>query len=543
MRKKTWNQLFLLSLPIVILLACTDDHFFDGERSGRRETTSRFCPTEARQLFERELRFTNPYRVGTRSADGGQLLAPNLDWNLAKTGSDSRWDVVEVPWAYENGEKPIFAFGEVWRYHQENNLPLESIVRLVMMRERRTGLSYMVKVKIAPTLEYILNNRENLHAINPLELSSNFSGFVMYYAIDGQFINGWQLKNGVLLGRVLHRRVSDAGVGQTTPLKTRGWWDDDPNHCPTYLDEVIVTAPGSRWRPRPDFVEVFPPSSGSGSGSGGSNNSGGGGGSNSGSQNIPRPPASHQSLQPLEVRIWAPNASQIFRNNSLSEAEWRRLENLLEQMMNSCLGEALFTELANELLRHGSLLFVTFANQDASTFNFRNGLVTLGLGGLDYSILFHEMFHGLQAYRETQASISENRNIMNIEVEAQFAQYLKTRYSPDSPTRERWLHHFRNNPTGATIANIGRVIDERGNIRPGFTPECVNHWLTWEGQMYKHDTIYSPGGVVWMLQHDPWYAPYHGRRNSQGDFVFQFDHQRVGADNFRSLHRIATHCF
>ena len=128
-------------------------------------------------------------------------MKPLLNWELADINNDSLWSVVELPWEYENGFR-TYACPEV-KYHLENNgIELIQVEKLIIIRNRITGDTYGFRMRVLPDLLYINRHGNNLHTNSYLNRDEDLSGFVLFYSISDEFVNGWRYSEGKVIARL-----------------------------------------------------------------------------------------------------------------------------------------------------------------------------------------------------------------------------------------------------------------------------------------------------------------------------------------------------
>ena len=125
-----------------------------------------------------------------------------------------------------------------------------------------------------------------------------------------------------------------------------------------------------------------------------------------------------------------PRAKAIFRNSNMTEENWIIIENMLDKIVEDCMGEALYNELAN--LLNGKTLSIQFGASTTGSFGYQGESTGICLGRqMESNQLFHEMMHAYRAYQETLSSY--NDSMLNGEIEAWYAQYLYTSRLPEYP--------------------------------------------------------------------------------------------------------------
>ena len=250
MKKST--KLLKVKLFCLLLLATTLATCLSEIRKQEEVETISFGVAEARYWFEATAGLMMPREVLTRNADGASevvTLTPVLNWNLAEMSNNSEWEVVELPWEYEEIIE-VFALGEVWQYAMATNTVPENVIRLVVMRNRETEETFGFRMKIAPTLDFMLRYGENLHTKMYLDRNSNLCGIVMFYNLEGAFLNGWLYQNGNIVSEIVEKvGVNEEDLDAPT---TRGMTGSNAGGW--LIDEVVITgqqpaSPGVPLRP------------------------------------------------------------------------------------------------------------------------------------------------------------------------------------------------------------------------------------------------------------------------------------------------------
>ena len=436
-------KLFCLLLLSAVLSACQSDlyDFYEFEQV----ETNGFDIADARNWFEAHAHRIRPNEVLTRSADGSEEVVtrnPVFNWNIAEMSNNPEWEVVELPWKYENVVQ-IFALAEVWQHALTTNSVPENVTRLVVMQHRATGATYGFKMKIAPTLDYLLSHGGSLSDNKLLDRDSRLSGVVLFYTLSGLFVNGWAYQNGEIVAELVAKnRVDAEDVNAPT---TRAWWNDDPSHN-FWLDQVVVSANlhtqggDTSWFDNlwgADWFAVTSAPSGSGGGSGG-------GGSGSGMPD----------LTAMLCDDGTPNADRIFRNPD-------GIQQQFNEILKDCMGEALVRELANRL--GSNRLNLELIPGNVSRYDPNTRTVIIGNAASGAPVVFHELLHALQHMNySTMAAYEANQ--MNHEIEAQLAQYMFVRRNAQGSSIGTWNTHFNSHPKYFAITQMAEYVDRRGNI-------------------------------------------------------------------------------
>ena len=495
-RKRTKHLkaiLFCLTLLSVVLSACQSDLY-------EFEKTEPTCLgiANARNWFEANAHLLRPSEVLTRNAAGEEEVVthnPVFNWNLAEVSRNPEWEVVELPWEYEDTEH-FFALWEVWQHAKANNSVPENVTRLVIIQHRQTGETFGFQMRIAPTLEFLLNYGESLHTSTYLHRDSRLSGVVVFYTLDGLFMNGWRYRNGEIV----------AGFAVKNEVNI------DDVHVPrTRLDWELRSDDDGSWKDLEMFEFVV---SGNSSSSFNTNHLFGLGGN----FNIGTPDISHLTPGAASVGIGISSsvAAQIFA--FLNTQDRQRVENMLREVLQHCLGEAMFSELQWQIpLRP---IEIRFHNATTAVFNTEQRTITLPNNHTDAAVLFHEMFHAVQQ------GVGTGYGQLNREIETFFAHYLYARQQPWFQPGNNWYDFFNRHTAGQSIAGLANFVGTTGNRLPHITDAQINNFIRY------NNTATNVAGPAQQLRN--W------RPNSYGRM--QFSTAIDGAQNFTNLQRLSINC-
>lgn len=209
--KKIKKQ-FLFLLCSLFVVGCADDIEIIPI-----DSTTSLSVEKARTWYETNL-ITNQGNTifKAKTTDSTALsLKPLLNWDLAQLDNDSLWSVVELPWEYENGKQTI-ANSHVAEYCNTNNTDIAQVIRLVILKNRKTGDLYGFKMVVIPDLDYMLAHENELQANFYLHRDSLLSGMILFYSTSDKFINGWAYKNGMIVGKVNHGKSKSKSEAQRT---------------------------------------------------------------------------------------------------------------------------------------------------------------------------------------------------------------------------------------------------------------------------------------------------------------------------------------
>ena len=498
--KKIKNRLkatlFCLTLLSVVLYACQSD-VYDFELEEVEVTCLGII--NARNWFEVNEHLLRPSEVLTRSATGEEevvTLNPLFNWNIAELSRDPNWEVVELSWEYEEVEQ-IFALWEVWQYAYANNFVPENVTRLVIVQNRNTDDRFGFKMRIAPSLNFLLNHGESLQTNSYLHRNSQLCGIVVFYTLDGEFMNGWRYRNGEITAALTAKTEVDIeDVNVPTTRMT----------CWGLLDELVITATTSR---NPINLNFLLGASSGVASSGATSSSifvkservGGSGGSNG------------ESAASIASQC-APNASQIFSNIFMTCDDWSTLERLINRVKQTCMGRVLFNQMSPSPVAPWR---IGFHNAESSEISHADRSITLSRTGDDLH-MFHELFHAFQ--------IGGNRE--SRESEAWFAMFLYAMSSPSFGPGSSFYEAFHeDDPLGRTLRMLNEQVNHRGQMTSIGSHNEINRLINLSER--DRDGRLTAAGLIEQIN----------------AFGYRLDPARFdngGINTFRNLQQIARNC-
>lgn len=302
----------------------------------------------------------------------------------------------------------------------------------------------------------IYNNRL-YHFTTKRPLNSNIVAEYWKFDYFTIYALGKKPKSGLSFEHVESRTTSECvhasitvGEGEYEHTENKGWhcWQTDDS-APDDGD----TGSGSGGDGFPSDIPV--------EGDGGS-----GGGGNSGSSS----PGGDNNDNTSDSGV-APKAQAIFRNSNMTEHNWNVIENMLEKIIENCMGQNLYNGLVEKL--NGSTLSIQFVNTDYSSFHFVNGTsgIKLSSQNVESNHLIHEMFHAFQAYKETESSYVNAQ--MNLEIEAHYAQYIYLKNLPEFPGSD-WSSNYAMDERHKQIAILELYIFPNGQLHSYMTEDDLD---------------------------------------------------------------------
>lgn len=413
-------------------------------------------------------------------------------WHKAHIKQDANYEYVYVPIIAGNNyirRVKIGKEGEKKKYR----IPIS---QTLCVRRDKTGNYDAAYVTIMPSLNYYRANKSTFteKVIHDKSLYGNLSGYVAYNDIvSSKMIVADRVKSGKCLwsyspatfkGKALSRKIKqeifqnihNIGMSLTRNTIDGGWLeeveitpdgeddDDDEDYFCGFCAEYV---PYGHICSEDEEVEEIPSGGGVWGGGGGSP---GGGGSGS---------------QPINI---APRAKALFRNPSMTDADWNSLESLLNKIMDDCMGEGLYRGLSGFL--KGNTISFQFTSDNEAVYNPGNNILKLNRN-MDSNELFHEMLHAYQ-YQNDKSTASFFNAAINHEIETHYAQYLYLEGTLEYDTSD-WRKGMKGGSSRVqTIANLSHFIDEKGNLLSGVDISQLDIYLEFNVvPAFKGDDAYK----------------------------------------------------
>ncbi|MDR1714488.1 MAG: hypothetical protein LBS20_01435, partial [Prevotella sp.] len=136
------------------------------------------------------------------TADSSDEISYKPSGNLAELFTDELWYAVESPLDFGDRNLMIMT-PEVNNYaetHGDNAAKQE--MKLVVLRNKETGETYSFIMAVVPELDYMLRKGDELDKSTYLSPNSDFDGYIFFYTLDGELINGWLYKGGKVTGGI-----------------------------------------------------------------------------------------------------------------------------------------------------------------------------------------------------------------------------------------------------------------------------------------------------------------------------------------------------
>lgn len=207
----------------------------------------------------------------------------------------------------------------------------------------------------------------------------------------------------------------------------------------------------------------------------------------------------------------APKASAIFRNQNMIAENWNVLENMIEKIIEICMGGQLYNGLKKAL--NGKKLTIQFTSGSGSSFGFDGSTSGITLSTqMESNHLFHEMWHAYQAYQETAETYKNS--LLNLEIEAHYAQYLYLKSLPEF-ANSKWEAGYQRVERLIAVKNIDRFFGNEEKVYDD-SESFLDIYLQYSvGKIFKEEEAYKN---------------------------CSFDESRFGFSNFKNLTQIIKDC-
>ena len=196
----------------------------------------------------------------------------------------------------------------------------------------------------------------------------------------------------------------------------------------------------------------------------------------------------------------------------MTDTNWAIIEQMIEKIMDDCMGENLYYGLKEKL--NGKTLAIEFTNSEGSSFYFdgETSKIKLSIVNMESNHLLHEMFHAFQAYQETWSSYVNAG--LNLEIEAHYAQYLYLKKLQEFPG-SKWSSDYASNPRLISTMLLEQCLTPKGELALDYSEEELDGYLNFACNAFKEDLAYMQ---------------------------FKYDTSRKGLENFQNLKNLTKDC-
>lgn len=190
--------IMLVPLLLIIMYSCYSEY---EQHEDINNQTASLTVAEAKNLYEKYV--GNTARLKSQSEDES-LLSP--DWSSGQLFSDSTWSVVESPLEFTGDRKLIF----MPEGADEQNQEKKQILRLLVLRNNASGTTYSLMMLVIPSANYARKSKEAINTNKYLSRATDMDGMVLFYTVDGRFVNGWVYQEGIIIDALFPDKNGDS---------------------------------------------------------------------------------------------------------------------------------------------------------------------------------------------------------------------------------------------------------------------------------------------------------------------------------------------
>lgn len=198
---KNSRTFYIIILIALFSFSCQEDLLINSQDSS-------FSIEEAKSWFETNnspiMKLTSQStKLSLNKANNKpiKVLFKN-QWKHAFKTKKGHLEVVEVPlesngwFSYSDKESR-----DAWKL-TKNYGYIRSITRLVIVKNKKNKTIKSFLMTIKGSKDYLEKNRFRYKANTYLKKDKGFEGLLFFNTLEGDFVNGWQLKNGEIIGKI-----------------------------------------------------------------------------------------------------------------------------------------------------------------------------------------------------------------------------------------------------------------------------------------------------------------------------------------------------
>lgn len=232
-------------LLLLIMYGCSSEY---EERSDENFPVEALTVSGAESWYNEIFGMAPRLKSATEGSTDEALFEP--EWNLAELFTDTLWYAVESPMDFYEGGITIMT-NEVSNYADENGGKsiTKQVLKLIVLRNKETGDTYSFLMAVIPGLDYMLRKGDAIDENKYLLRDSDFDGYVFFYAVNGEFVNGWVYKDGKIIGGTHNLNAEKMTKRYVQMQYSVCWWQyftfDGVNtvpayYCETYTENVFM---------------------------------------------------------------------------------------------------------------------------------------------------------------------------------------------------------------------------------------------------------------------------------------------------------------
>ena len=159
-------------------------------------------PEEILTVSEAQQWFESQSNKSVTLKSGGDRKFPELknDWAHAHVSQNDSLGIVDVDVLSKGKFSFVLPDGKRAMDSTGNDKYLNSLSRLVVQKNKRTGNMVCFVMTMVASPAYMEKNNFDLTTNTYLKRQRDFTGTVFYHTVTGEFVNGWRITDGKVVG-------------------------------------------------------------------------------------------------------------------------------------------------------------------------------------------------------------------------------------------------------------------------------------------------------------------------------------------------------
>ncbi len=183
-------------VTLTLLYGCTAD---DGDHAITEKPVEPLTVSKAMDWYNASVGVLAKQKS---TADSSDEISYKPSGNLAELFTDELWYAVESPLDFGDRNLMIMT-PEVGDYTDAHgNGVAKQVLKLVVLRNKETGETYSFIMAVVPELDYMLRKGDGLDKSTYLSTDSDLDGYIFFYTLDGELINGRVYERGKVTGSI-----------------------------------------------------------------------------------------------------------------------------------------------------------------------------------------------------------------------------------------------------------------------------------------------------------------------------------------------------
>jgi len=205
MKKLFFRVTTIVSFFLLVIWGCQKEQLKEATTENDKDATS-MSVAEAKSWFETNQQPLMTFKAGKIEDKKAVVIKPN--WNNAFKSKNSKYEVVETEILSQGG----FGFAtkesfDVYSLAKKEDY-LTSLSRLVVLKNKETKNRVSFIMTIVGDKNFLEKKKFKINDTY-LKRDNELSGYVLYHNLNGDFVNGWNYKEGKIKGKI---SISDASL-------------------------------------------------------------------------------------------------------------------------------------------------------------------------------------------------------------------------------------------------------------------------------------------------------------------------------------------